>query len=187
MSMPLKQRLADGTLAGSTLTLDQALRNLVDELETEQSFFQRQQFAGVKDDVGVGDAARGERGAGEVEMDVDRGVALVGPRDRDQEGRGGGERLLGGEAFGKRSGLGVGALGGLGTFDISKAALLKPLAMFFSNVLQIFHTPSIGQFIVDHNPIIHMLVKHHAHKIAANEACPPCNKNIFHKDELLYL
>jgi N-acetylglucosamine-6-phosphate deacetylase len=51
-------RLADGTLAGSTLTMDQALRNLVDELHLDLTDASRRVSAYAADFLGITDRGR---------------------------------------------------------------------------------------------------------------------------------
>src|SRR5215212_9016098 len=56
-------RLADGTLAGSTLTMDQALRNLVDELGLALDDAAKRVSTFAADYLGVTDRGRLEPGA----------------------------------------------------------------------------------------------------------------------------
>ncbi|MFO1263720.1 MAG: N-acetylglucosamine-6-phosphate deacetylase [Rhodoferax sp.] len=69
-------RLADGTLAGSTLTLDQALRNLVDELGLTVADASRRVSTYAADLLGVGDRGRLSLGAWADLVVLDRDLHL---------------------------------------------------------------------------------------------------------------
>ncbi len=56
-------RLADGTLAGSTLTMDEALRNLVDKLGLDLIDASRRVSTNAADYLGVADRGRLAAGA----------------------------------------------------------------------------------------------------------------------------
>ena len=70
-------RLADGTLAGSTLTMDQALRNLVNELGLDLPDASRRVSTYAADYLGATDRGRLAQGAwGDVVM-LDRDLQLT--------------------------------------------------------------------------------------------------------------
>ncbi|MDO8286603.1 MAG: N-acetylglucosamine-6-phosphate deacetylase [Rhodoferax sp.] len=69
-------RLADGTLAGSTLTLDQALRNLVDTLGLSVLDASRRVSTHAADYLGVGDRGRLATGAWADVVVLDRDLTL---------------------------------------------------------------------------------------------------------------
>ncbi len=70
-------RLADGTLAGSTLTMDQALRNLVHEIGLSLSDASRLVSAHAADYLGVADRGRLAAGAWADAVLLDRDLNLV--------------------------------------------------------------------------------------------------------------
>jgi N-acetylglucosamine-6-phosphate deacetylase len=69
-------RLADGTLAGSTLTLDQALRNLVDTLGLSVLDASKRVSTHAADYLGVGDRGRLATGAWADVVVLDRDLQL---------------------------------------------------------------------------------------------------------------
>jgi N-acetylglucosamine-6-phosphate deacetylase len=69
-------RLADGTLAGSTLTMDQALRNLVDELGLELADASRRVSTYAADFLGIADRGRLAPGAWADAVVLDRDLRL---------------------------------------------------------------------------------------------------------------
>ena len=69
-------RLADGTLAGSTLTLDQALRNLVDTLSLSVMDASKRVSTHAADYLGVGDRGRLVTGAWADVVVLDRDLQL---------------------------------------------------------------------------------------------------------------
>jgi N-acetylglucosamine-6-phosphate deacetylase len=69
-------RLADGTLAGSTLSLDQALRNLVDELKLDLVDASRRVSTNACDFLGITDRGRLEKGAWADVVMMDRDLML---------------------------------------------------------------------------------------------------------------
>ncbi len=71
-------RLADGTLAGSTLSLDQALRNLVDELKLDLVDASRRVSTNACEFLGITDRGRLEKGAWADVVVVDRDLMLQG-------------------------------------------------------------------------------------------------------------
>jgi N-acetylglucosamine-6-phosphate deacetylase len=71
-------RLADGTLAGSTLSLDQALRNLVDELKLDLVDASRRVSTNACEFLGITDRGRFEKGAWADVVVVDRDLMLQG-------------------------------------------------------------------------------------------------------------
>jgi N-acetylglucosamine-6-phosphate deacetylase len=70
-------RLADGTLAGSTLTMDQAFRNLVDELGLAMSDASRRVSTFAADYLGVADRGRLVAGAWGDAVVLDRDLKLM--------------------------------------------------------------------------------------------------------------
>jgi N-acetylglucosamine-6-phosphate deacetylase len=70
-------RLADGTLAGSTLTMDQALRNLVDELGLDLRDASKRVSTHAADYLGLGDRGRLEPGAWADVVVLDRDLKLL--------------------------------------------------------------------------------------------------------------
>lgn len=70
-------RLADGTLAGSTLTMDQALRNLVDELGLDLPDASRRVSTFAADYVGATDRGRLAAGAWADAVVLDRDLKLM--------------------------------------------------------------------------------------------------------------
>jgi N-acetylglucosamine-6-phosphate deacetylase len=69
-------RLADGTLAGSALTLDQALRNLVDDLGLALDAASRHVSTHAADYLGIGDRGRIAKGAWADVVVLDRDLRL---------------------------------------------------------------------------------------------------------------
>jgi N-acetylglucosamine-6-phosphate deacetylase len=69
-------RLADGTLAGSTLTMDQALRNLVDRLGMDLAEASRRVSTFAADFLGLPDRGRLAEGAWADLVVLDRELAL---------------------------------------------------------------------------------------------------------------
>ncbi len=69
-------RLADGTLAGSTLSLDQALRNLVDELKLDLIDASRRVSTHACEFLGITDRGRLEKGAWADMVVMDRDLML---------------------------------------------------------------------------------------------------------------
>jgi N-acetylglucosamine-6-phosphate deacetylase len=69
-------RLADGTLAGSTLTMDQALRNLVDPLGMDVADASRRVSTFAADYLGIADRGRLAEGAWADIVVLDRELAL---------------------------------------------------------------------------------------------------------------
>jgi N-acetylglucosamine-6-phosphate deacetylase len=69
-------RLADGTLAGSTLTMDQALRNLVDALGLDLADASRRVSTFAADFLGLADRGRLAPGAWADAVILDRDLAL---------------------------------------------------------------------------------------------------------------
>jgi N-acetylglucosamine-6-phosphate deacetylase len=69
-------RLPDGTLAGSTLTMDQALRNLVDELGLDLADASRRVSTHAADHLGVPDRGRLQRGHWADAAVLDRDLKL---------------------------------------------------------------------------------------------------------------
>ena len=69
-------RLADGTLAGSTLTMDQALRNLVEALGLSVSAASRRVSTYAADYLGLTDRGRLERGAWADVVMLDRNLRV---------------------------------------------------------------------------------------------------------------
>jgi len=70
-------RLPDGTLAGSTLTMDQALRNLVDELGLDLADASRRTATHAADHLGVPDRGRLQAGAWADWVVLDRDLQLT--------------------------------------------------------------------------------------------------------------
>jgi N-acetylglucosamine-6-phosphate deacetylase len=70
-------RLADGTLAGSALTMDQALRNLVDVLGLSLEDASRRVSTYAADYLGLPDRGRLERGAWADVAVLDRDLKLI--------------------------------------------------------------------------------------------------------------
>jgi len=70
-------RLADGTLAGSTLTMDQALRNLVDELGLDLPDASRRVSTHAADHLGAGDRGRLAAGSWADAVVLDRDLHLT--------------------------------------------------------------------------------------------------------------
>ncbi|CAG0959843.1 partial N-acetylglucosamine-6-phosphate deacetylase, partial [Anaerolineae bacterium] len=70
-------RLADGTLAGSTLTMDQALRNLVDELGLDLADASRRVSTHAADYIGATDRGRLAAGAWGDVVALDRDLQLT--------------------------------------------------------------------------------------------------------------
>jgi len=70
-------RLADGTLAGSTLTMDQALRNLVDELGLDLADASRRTATHAADYLGASDRGRLQPGAWADWVVLDRDLQLT--------------------------------------------------------------------------------------------------------------
>jgi N-acetylglucosamine-6-phosphate deacetylase len=70
-------RLADGTLAGSTLTMDQALRNLVNELGLDLADASRRVSTYAADYLGIADRGRLTVGAWADAVVLDADLALV--------------------------------------------------------------------------------------------------------------
>ncbi len=70
-------RLADGTLAGSTLTMDQALRNLVDELGLDLADASRRTATHAADYLGATDRGRLHTGAWADWVVLDRDLQLT--------------------------------------------------------------------------------------------------------------
>ncbi|HEX6704436.1 MAG TPA: N-acetylglucosamine-6-phosphate deacetylase [Albitalea sp.] len=70
-------RLADGTLAGSTLTMDQALRNLVDELGLDLPDASRRVSTHAADYLGINDRGRLATGAWADAVVLDRDLKLT--------------------------------------------------------------------------------------------------------------
>ena len=70
-------RLPDGTLAGSTLTMDQALRNLVDELGLDLADASRRTATHAADHLGVPDRGRLQPGAWADWVVLDRDLQLT--------------------------------------------------------------------------------------------------------------
>jgi N-acetylglucosamine-6-phosphate deacetylase len=70
-------RLADGTLAGSTLTMDQALRNLVDEIGLELPNASRRVSTHAADYLGLSDRGRLAVGAWADVVVLDRDLQLM--------------------------------------------------------------------------------------------------------------
>src|SRR5215212_3663851 len=70
-------RLADGTLAGSTLTMDQALRNLVDELGLDLLDASRRVSTHAADYLGVSERGRLAPGAWADVVVLDRDLQLT--------------------------------------------------------------------------------------------------------------
>jgi N-acetylglucosamine-6-phosphate deacetylase len=69
-------RLADGTLAGSTLTMDRALRNLVDVVGVELPDAARRVSTFAADFLGVGDRGRLAPGAWADVVVLDRDLRV---------------------------------------------------------------------------------------------------------------
>ena len=69
-------RLADGTLAGSTLTMDEALRNLVDSLALSLSEASLRVSTFAADHLGLGDRGRLSKGAWADVVILDRNLKL---------------------------------------------------------------------------------------------------------------
>lgn len=70
-------RLADGTLAGSTLTMDQALRNLVDQLGLDLADASRRTATHAADYLGASDRGRLQPGAWADWVVLDRDLQLT--------------------------------------------------------------------------------------------------------------
>jgi len=70
-------RLADGTLAGSTLTMDQALRNLVESIGMDLAEASRRCSTHAADYLGLGDRGRIATGAWADLVVLDRGLNLT--------------------------------------------------------------------------------------------------------------
>jgi len=70
-------RLPDGTLAGSTLTMDQALRNLVDVLGLDLADASRRTAAHAADHLGLADRGRLLPGAWADWVVLDRDLQLT--------------------------------------------------------------------------------------------------------------
>ena len=70
-------RLADGTLAGSTLTMDQALRNLVDRIGLDLADASRRVSTFAADHIGLPDRGRLERGAWADLVVLDRDLQIT--------------------------------------------------------------------------------------------------------------
>jgi N-acetylglucosamine-6-phosphate deacetylase len=70
-------RLADGTLAGSTLTMDQALRNLVDELQLDLADASRRVSTYAADFLGITDRGRLLQNAWADVVALDRDLKLT--------------------------------------------------------------------------------------------------------------
>ena len=70
-------RLPDGTLAGSTLTMDQALRNLVGELGLDLADASRRTATHAADYLGVTDRGRLQTGAWADWVVLDRDLQLT--------------------------------------------------------------------------------------------------------------
>jgi N-acetylglucosamine-6-phosphate deacetylase len=71
-------RLADGTLAGSTLTMDEGLRNLVDKLGLDLADASRRTATYAADHLGVADRGRLQRGAWGDAVVLDRDLKING-------------------------------------------------------------------------------------------------------------
>ena len=69
-------RLADGTLAGSTLTMDQALRNLVNELDMDLIDASRRVSTHAADYLGASDRGRLSAGAWGDAVVLDRDLTV---------------------------------------------------------------------------------------------------------------
>jgi N-acetylglucosamine-6-phosphate deacetylase len=69
-------RLADGTLAGSTLTMDQALRNLVEQLGLDLSDASRRVSTNAAEYLGLSDRGQLVRGAWADVVVLDRDLKL---------------------------------------------------------------------------------------------------------------
>jgi N-acetylglucosamine-6-phosphate deacetylase len=70
-------RLADGTLAGSTLTMDEGLRNLVDKLGLDLADASRRTATFAADHLGLADRGRLQRGAWGDAVVLDRDLQIT--------------------------------------------------------------------------------------------------------------